>query len=397
MSRLLVILLVSLILMIALLIALLQRTETTTAKPPPYDFVEYWSAARLLWQGRNPYDMQSLEPLQVEAGRNAEDGPLPMLNPPYVLPLIMFLGLFPSSVALLIWLIVLFAVMIFTSDAIYRFYGGPDSFRLVAIAVGLSFVPTLSALTIRQISPLLLLGTWMFLVLIRGRRDGWAGAATVLLAIKPHVCYLVWFAILLWSVQTRRWRVIAGGVFAGLTLTALASAFRPTLVVDYVERMRLPLNAYESPVWGTLLRHALGGLDSTPFVLQYVPVLFGIAWMAFAWPHLREKDWPQTLPVLIIMSLLTAPYGAWLFDLVLLLLPLLHLLARLLTERKYIPVFAVLHGTIAATLLTTIMIGTRYVALIWVTPVIGMLYLLGLSLVGGDASETRKPTPAIHT
>ena len=55
-----------------------------------------------------------------------------------------------------------------------------------------AFLPTLFALQSGQIGPLLLLGAVLFL---ECERRGWpvlAGAATVLLAIKPHLAYLLW-------------------------------------------------------------------------------------------------------------------------------------------------------------------------------------------------------------
>jgi hypothetical protein len=72
-----------------------------------------------------------------------------------------------------------------------------------------------------------------------------------------------------------------------------------------------------SPTLGTVLRLVFG---EELFRLQFVPLAAGLVW--FAW-HYRRKaaawDWAEQLPLLMLVSFVTAPYGAWPFDMVLLL------------------------------------------------------------------------------
>ena len=92
--------------------------------------------------------------------------------------------------------------------------------RTSALAIALAFVPSLFALQSGQIGPILLLGAVLFL---ECERRGWpflAGAATMLLAIKPHLAYLVWVAILFDSIARRQVAMIAGGILAGVAATA---------------------------------------------------------------------------------------------------------------------------------------------------------------------------------
>jgi hypothetical protein len=384
MSRLLIILLILLALAGGGLIALQFQSGQGFAALPPQDFVEYWAAARLLLNGDNPYDMKKIEPLEREAGRKESEEAIPMLNPPFVLPLVLPFGTVPPRVGHFLWLGFHFLILVFLADALYRFYGGPERFRVLAVAFTLGFGPSMASIIVGQISPLLPLGVWAFLVLIRQKRDLLAGMATVLLAIKPHLCYLFWLAVLLWTLRTWRWRVIAGGVLAGLLLTGVALAFNPNVVSQYFEMMRTtPPSQYESPVFGTLLRQWQGGgnIHAAPFAWQYVPMLFGLGWLAGAWPRLTDEDWPDTLPMLLLVSLLTAPYGAWLFDLVLLLVPLLHLMALVLREGRLVAVTATVYAAMCVGMVVMVLIGGRYLAFIWVTPAVLVIYLTGLSLL----------------
>lgn len=370
MSRRLLVLLALLLLALAGLVALQFQPGQGLAALPLQDYVEYYAAGRLLWQGENPYDEKRVGELERQAGRT--EAPILMYNPPYTLPLVVPFGALPVRVGHLAWLLLHFLLLAITSDALYRFYGGPDQYRILAVVFGLLFGPSLSAIIVGQISPLLLLGAWAFLLLVGQKRDLEAGMVTVLLAIKPHLCYLFWIAVLLWVIQTGRWRVIAGGVLAGLLLTGVAMVFRPMVVNDFLRCP--PPKQYESPVWGTLIRQALGGIHQTSFSWQYLPMVPGLIWLAAAWPWLRHRDWPDLLPPLLLVSLLTAPYGAWLFDLVLLLVPLLHLMAVVLRLGRLVWFAATAYALLCTVIVVMVIVGGRYLAFIWVTPAVMALY-----------------------
>ena len=118
--------------------------------------------------------------------------------------------------------------------------GGDPARRWIGWGAALGFVPTLFALQSGQIGPLLLLGSVLFL---EAERRGWpalAGAATVLLAIKPHLAYLVWAAIgMTWLTRRDRasTRMIVGGALAGLLATAVPLLFAPHVLGQYADAM----------------------------------------------------------------------------------------------------------------------------------------------------------------
>ncbi len=345
---------------------------------PLFDFVEYWAAGRLNARGEDPYDPDRVHELERQAGRTAE-GVL-MWNPPWTLSAAMPFGLFPPEqvhAAHLLWLLLQLAALLSSADVLWRHYGGDPARRWLAWLVAFTFLPTLLALTAGQISPLLLLGAVLFLRAARGGRFALAGAAAALLAIKPHLVYLFWPAVLLWAAERRRWALLAGGALAGLAATAVPLLCNPDVLGQYLHTFTSrPPEQYPSPTLGTLLRLRAGEdgglvLDKERFWLQFVPLLPGLLWFAWYWlRHRREWDWDERLPMLLLVSALTSPYGAWPFDLVVLLVPVLRVAARLDREgpRPAWKAARAYHLAVNGLALALVALTLDYIWFIWMTP-----------------------------
>ncbi|MGH7224223.1 MAG: glycosyltransferase 87 family protein, partial [Gemmataceae bacterium] len=246
-----------------------------------------------------------------------------------------------------------------------------------------AFVPTLFCLTVGQIGPLLLLGAVGFLVAVKQRRDGWAGAAAVLLAVKPHLVYLFWIALLLWTLRRRRWAVLGGGLLAGGLAVGVALLCNPHVLNQYwFTFTHQPPAQYRSPTLGMALRLLLG---EEHFRLQFLAMLPGLAWFALHWRRQRDAwDWSERLPMLLLVSMLTAAYGAWLFDLILLLVPVLQRAAAVRRDAWPLPlgVFAALNGLVVVQLTFEV----EYFYFLWLTPALLLAYL---------ALRSRIPSPLV--
>lgn len=176
------------------------------------DFVEYWAAGRLCWQGENPYALELLAPLQQSAG-SSKPRPLLMHNPPWALTLVLPFALLDYGPAQLAWTLLLLAILLLSTDLLWRVYAGPLKQRWLAWVLGLFFAPSLFALNIGQLSPLLLLGLAGSLWFARREQWFWAGVAATLLIIKPQLFYLFWPALAFGVVATRRWQLVGGGIW----------------------------------------------------------------------------------------------------------------------------------------------------------------------------------------
>src|SRR4051812_19620704 len=298
---------------------------------PPDDFVEYWAAGSLNAGGENPYDPARLIDLERRAGRDTDEAGYGW-TPPWTFAVAMPIGVLQPRVAQLLWLAASLILVVVGADRLWALYGGPATQRWVAWLLALTFLPTLFVLHAGQISAVVLAGVAGLLVVERAGRLWLAGACGVLIAIKPHLVYLFWIALAAWAVRRpvpTRWRLIAGGLLAGLAATAVPLASNPLVLDQYRDAMthRTP-EQWKSPTIGSLLREVFG---EERFDLQFAPTLIGVVWLLmFAWQsRRREWEWPDRMPMLLLVSFVTASYGAWPFDLVILLPAVIQVAAGL--------------------------------------------------------------------
>jgi hypothetical protein len=360
------------------------------------DFVEYWAAGHLNVSGQNPYDPTLMGELERQVRPGLGD-PVMMWNPPWTLTLTMPLGLLPCHWAHFAWLILSLTILLVGADFLWRFYGGNLRYRGISWFIALSFTPTMLVLEMGQITPLILLGLIGFLFFERQGRDHLAGACLALVAIKPHLVYLVGMAIIAWVVDQRRWTVLLGAGATLLAATVIPFALNQQVLVQYLEALaNRPPERFYSPTIGTFLR-LLFGPDK--FWLQFVPVVFGLTWFVWYWlRHRASWRWAEQLPVLLFASYLTASYGAWPFDYVVMLIPLILMAVQVMENPQL--------GTVAYAVLFFLCFDLlaswqrtfsyeRHHLSIWMTPMVILMYI---SIVKGRPvyAEAAKEKPTSH-
>jgi hypothetical protein len=340
---------------------------------PLHDFVEYWAAGRLAIRGDNPYDPIQVGQLESEAGRVGE--PLLMWNPPWTLPFVVPFGMLPPKTAHLVWLFLNFAIVLAATDAAWRLFGGPVERRGIAWLLAFTFVPTFLTLYLGQISALLFAGTALFLSFERRGQDYRAGASTLLIAIKPHLFTFFWIALLFWALNQRRWRVLAAACVTLLTATFVALLIDPAVLSQYFDALtKTPPAHYFSPTWGTVLR-VLSGQEW--FGLQFLSPLPGLIWFIPMWlRRCRTWVWADRMPALLFASLLTATYGAWPFDLIILLVPLMQVSAsvsRGVGKNRLAPALYFAANAVAAIFVVGLV---NFFWWIWLTPALLLAYVV---------------------
>jgi hypothetical protein len=307
------------------------RLVSNPAHLPVDDFVEYWAAGRLNLARGNPYAANQLLGLQQGAGwRNPSA--LMMWNPPWTFPLLMPFAMLPYPVGRLLWLMVNFAVVLLSADRIWRHYGGQAERRWVAWLLGFTFMPALSALSSGQISAFMLLGIVGFLHYVRRGQWWGAGAATVLVAIKPQFLYLFWIALLLWVLAQRRWAMLLGAGLTGLAALAIAMVVNPSVLGQYFGATAgEPPLYWVTPTLGSALRILFG---PERHWLQFAPMSVGVIWLAVYWHrHGARWQWDTEIPRLLLVCVVTTSYG-WEFDQIVLLVPVLYVVTTRLVQQQ---------------------------------------------------------------
>jgi hypothetical protein len=355
----------------------LAHSGTRLLDLPLYDYVAFWAAGRLNHAGTDPYDPELLAALQREAAPNKGDV-LVMWPAPWTLTLLAPFSRIDSHTSHLLWILLQLAVLVGAVDWSWRLAGGPAEKRWLAWLVAFTFVPSYFVLATGQLGPLLLLGFAGFLHFIRRGRPAVAGAFLVLAAIKPQLSYLFWVALLFWALEHRCWRLLLGGALAGLAALALPLLENPHLLSHYWDALtrRTQTHSHLSPLPGAALRLLLGREAFWP---QFAPAVPGLLWLAWYWRrHRHDWDWQRQTPALLFASLLTAPYGAWPFDLVVLLPALLQVAVLLLDAPRRLALLALaLHLAVGALALAQVLREVEYFWFLWLVPAL----LLACALV----------------
>jgi Glycosyltransferase family 87 len=343
---------------------------------PHGDFDEYWAAGRLNAGGMNPYDAAAMLQEQRLNGW-PEPRPVMMYNPPWTLALAMPVAQLDLQHARSLWLLAQILICLWCASRVWAQNGGAPQYEVRIWCLALLWMPTVSALRMGQISPLVLLGLVGFVWSLEKRRDLTAGVFFALTAVKPQLVALIWVGWLLWTIREGRWKVMLGTAAAlgGATLVAVAA--NPPVFSQYLHLMSTqpPILDFESPNIATLIRVVLTAVFGTGTWPQYVPTAVGAGIVAWFWSRRhRTWDWAAELPWLVSLSCMATSYGGWTFDLLILLVPIIATAAVVARVGNGALTAAAAALFLGVTLGSFAMLVARYpeAMYLWVTPVVAL-------------------------
>ncbi|MGH9467660.1 MAG: glycosyltransferase family 87 protein [Terriglobales bacterium] len=272
------------------------------------DMEAYWTAGRLLLTHQNPYDVSRVAAMESLPRSRAWRALLPR-NPPWTLPLFLPLGMLGYANAYWLWDVASLAGVLGALALLANIYG---PYRPAwAAFLPLFFVPTLLFLTVAQTGWLVLLGFALFLRCERGSPLA-AGAGLFLATMKFNICFLFWPVFLIWAVERRQWRQLAG--MGALVVGALGFVLirDPAVVGQYLGSL------YDTHL-ATQQFSSLAGLcrrlAGSPWPDFAFPAL-GVIWVVFYYVRARETwDWRERLPWVLLVSLALTPYEFFLDEL----------------------------------------------------------------------------------
>ena len=408
----------------------------------PVDFMEYQTAGRATLAGQNPYDGAVLYPYQAdiqatlppadeaqpgEATRYAD--PIMMWNPPWTLPLTLPLGAMHWRVGQLLWTAANLSAVVLAAVLLWRTFGGDRGRTPVAVGVAVVFAPTLFLLLLGQISGFLLLGLAGFLRFVVSREPTasgrvadslresgpqslseraphpnlWlAGLFAALTAIKPHLLAPFALVLVLDTLRGGRvWRPVVTGGLAVLLFSLLPLFWNPHVWVQYREATAAQSagthntpSEWMHPTLGYWLRTLH---PERPMALMFLPLAVAVPLVVgYWWVRRRDWHWPTELPRLVLVSLLTAPYGAWGFDLVLLLVPVVQAAGWVTADRRRWVGWAFGGAFLGLNLLA--LVALRFensMANPWLTPAITVGYLF-VGWVTRTGSTPESPRTAVR-
>lgn len=275
------------------------------------DFITYWATGQQLVHHGNPYDAAAVSRIEHDAGFKGSNSYY-MRNAPWALPLALPLGYVSPMVAALPWSLLMLGLLIASVRMIWKAVmpiSDPAAGHLEWL--GYCFPPALFCVILGQTSILLLFGLALFLRLHKTRPFA-AGAALWLCTIKPHLFLPFALVLLAWIVVTRSYRILLGSLTAFAAGAVVTSCIDPAAWGQYAYYMRTSVVTHEfTPCLGDVLRDSINPAWEW---LAFVPCALGCIWaLAYFWPRRYAWDWLDNGGLLVLVSLLVAPFG-WIFD-----------------------------------------------------------------------------------
>jgi hypothetical protein len=338
------------------------------------DFIAYWSSGQLLLNGDNPYSWYQLLSKQQSAGWPFSMALMPYY-PPWVFPFVFPFCMQNYAASKFLWFLFHLGLVFICTNWTWRLYDGPKQYSHIYLLLVFTFAPVLFMMANGQIVPLVLLGVLGFLHFEK-KKNGWlAGCFLLLIAIKPHILYLFWMALLLWILERRKWSIMFGGVTATLTALLIPMIYNPDVINQYILLLSnySPTYMWDTPTIGTLLR-MLFKIDW----IQYLPTLGGTLWFISYWmKHHKTWEWDQQMPSIIIVSLMTTPY-LWRNDYAILILPMAQVAIRLIQENqsRFIILIVFLYLLVDVFALVLAMMTRIELHFVWMVPALFVIYLL---------------------
>jgi hypothetical protein len=339
------------------------------------DFGAYWTGTIVNCRGGNAYEPGSLHDLQRQIDP-ASVIPGQVWSPPWTFPVLAPFTLLDFATARWTWRFFQLGTILLSVTAVWRAYGGAPERLIWAWIAALAWYPTMQVVGLGQNSTVVLLGVAGGLGCWVSRYEITAGMAFSLTLVKPQNVYLLGVVAVVWAVDRKQWRPALGVVLGASLLTLAALALNPVVFAQYVEAFSdRPPEQFVPPTFGMALRLLFG---NDRFWLSFVPMILGLLWgIGYYLRNRNDWSWEERLPVVLLVSFVTSPYG-WIYDQVLLLIPITQLLAVTSAHQPkwFKPFLCVVAGL---TLCCFVQHAAGYweVTFLWHAPVVFVLYLIG--------------------
>jgi hypothetical protein len=304
--------------------------------PTAIDLIQYWSAAKVLSAGQNPYDRAQL--LLVQSSVSAATEPIIMWNPPFIVPLIYVFSLLNFHSLRVLWSSASIGAVLTIILTGIRFEQSSHTtvhHRALLYLLFATFVPIIETIGWGQISVVLLIAisSWWVRYQAAGVNSWQAGAWLSLTLIKPHLFLVLYLVIILTSLKQRCARLIAGFLIAATILASFALLIEPRVFSWYLNAMSAPPTYWRNPNLGSVFQHFLPQYMPLSRFLPVIGASIAILLLSLTKSMSRYVSNPETHLACLVFSLMVAPYG-WIYD-QLVLVPFLLLCAQKLSERAH--------------------------------------------------------------
>jgi Glycosyltransferase family 87 len=270
------------------------------------DFICYWATGQQLVHHADPYDGQAILQIENSIGSGARS-PFFMSEPPTAFFIALPLGFLSAKAGAVLWSLAIIACLMASIRLLWILNGRPpDRLHLV----GYLFPPALACLLAGHTGIFLLFGVVLFLY-FHDSKPYLAGAALIVLVLKPQLFLPFDLVLLLWVVAGKRFRIATGA------LTAIALSIVFSLLLDhsawshYAQMRAEGIDDQIAPTVSFLFQMSLA--QNHPWV-QFIPTAVACAWAVRRYLNNHAQlDWQIDMPLLLLVSIMTSP-NAWFTD-----------------------------------------------------------------------------------
>lgn len=281
------------------------------------DFRGYYAAARVLWEGGNPYDYHLVS--QVLLDVTGEMGNNPFYYPPWFAWIFVPLSAIPFDIARAIWLVV---NLVLWYVGLWRLNGllgwSLKGWQLYSLFTLATFSFAWVTWRYEQAGILVFVLLVETMQSIQKRNWVWSGVWLAFLLIKPNISLIVISGLGFWLIRNGKWRVVLVAFLVlvgllGISTWITPDWYRPFLEDGFGRGLTTVLNgpnqvvAYRinstMPDWLATL-----GLNrSSRYVIYGVSLLIGlIVFFSFLW---KSPSLFQVTTVSLLASYLLTPYA----------------------------------------------------------------------------------------
>jgi hypothetical protein len=298
------------------------------------DFLAFYTGAHFFLADRLPevYDLEVQRSFQDSVvGLREDKGMHPFLNPPFAVLLYAPFKFLGYRADLFLWIVVGGFLLFLSAWLIRSELSNLDRYSVLTLSLGsFLFYPTVAWFRYAQATPFILLLYAGTFVLMRRRRDAWAGFCLGCLAFKPQLAFVLALVLLM----KLRWRALLGGATSATCWIIAGFLVSPSAMWTYLEVAPeltnvLRWDAY--PTWGVNTFFGFSVLLLESFSPAAANLLWGamtltcLVLLAWAWSRTPwepgTRCWDLTMAATIIWGLLISPH-LYIYDVMLLLLPL---------------------------------------------------------------------------
>lgn len=306
------------------------------------DFVQYYSASKLISSNLNPYLKKNLENIQDKIDNKYDY--IYMYNPPQIFLIIYGLSFFDFESSAKIWrffsvlLIVLSFKLLLTT---FKLRNKLSCYFLLLFFV--LFEPIFSILYYGQISFILLfaISSCFYFINFAKKKDNTnyiylSGFALGLITIKPHILILLLPLFLLGFSKEEFFKLLTGFFVCAFFLFFSSELIFPGINISYLNFIKAPPIFWKNPTLGSWVQQFLG-IHSVfvrfipTFLVLFLIIIFKLL-IIFKNENIKNKDSLNSIMAFYPLCLIACPYF-WIFDYIML-LPVIIYLASKITNFK---------------------------------------------------------------